>query len=474
MKKQAYSLLYGLVGGIIGTIIVLSLKNGWINSDRAATLSTRVPQHTLASFTSSKSSYPTRIDLSIAADRSRSSVVFIRNIHEGIYQDPFAWFFGGSRSKETSTGSGVIFSEDGYIVTNHHVIEKADRIEVVHQKRTYRAERIGSDPSTDIAVIKVKGVDLPAIELGSSADLRIGDWVLAVGNPFNLSSTVTAGIVSAKGRNINILKDKFPIESFIQTDAAINPGNSGGALVNEEGLLVGINTAILSRTGSYAGYSFAVPVDIVRKVVNDLIQYQEVQRAFAGMEFVDIDSELATRIELTDLNGILIHNIQSTGAAEEAGLRVGDVIIAVNDQKISSKSEMEELIGLSYPGDVLDIHVLRSSDSLNIELKLLNKEGTTSIIERKTYVLDKWGVELEEIARVEQNLYQINHGVKITSAHSKFFLGFPKNFIITHINKKPVHTPNDVERLLNSTRGRVLFQGITQDGRRLSMWGNIF
>ena len=472
-KKHLYSFIVSLLGGAIGTATVFFLNYALSdNNTRAILSSNSVPAAPVSYATTPKGH--NRIDLSAAAERSRSSVVFIRNIHEGIYQDPFAWFFGKSRGERTSTGSGVIFSPDGYIVTNHHVVEKANQIEIVHQKRTYQATLVGSDPSTDIAVIKVDAEDLPSITLGSSEDLRIGEWVLAVGNPFNLSSTVTAGIVSAKGRNINILKDKFPIESFIQTDAAINPGNSGGALVDEEGLLVGINTAILSHTGSYAGYSFAVPVNIVRKVVNDLIQYQEVQRAFTGMDFVDIDSELATRIDLPSLEGVLIHNIQSKSAAEEAGLRVDDVIIAVNDQKISSKSQIEELIVLSYPGDLLQLQLLRSNDLLNKELTLLNEEGTTEIIKRKTYVLDKWGVELEPIARVEKELYQISYGVKITAAHSNFFLGFPKNFIITHINKEPVRTPQEVESLLNALRGRVFFQGITQDGRRLSLWGNIY
>ena len=480
MKKLI--LILSFCGGAVGAVAIHFLADYLGDS---SVVHAREVARSIA-FSETKNTYPSsvsfragsrgtdRIDLSLAAERSKESVVFIRNIREGNDQDPFAWFFGKGRGEQASNGSGVIFSKDGYVVTNHHVIKKADRIEVVHQKRIYEATLVGSDPSTDLAVIKINAQELPPISLGSSSELRIGDWVLAVGNPFNLSSTVTAGIVSAKGRNINLLKDKFPIESFIQTDAAINPGNSGGALVNDEGLLVGINTAILSQTGYYSGYSFAIPVDIARKVVDDLIRYREVQRAFTGMDFLDIDSRLASKIGLSSLNGILIHNIQSEGAAEKAGIKIGDVIIKVNDQPIESKSEIEELIGHAYPGDVLHLNILREGEALYKELTLLNKEGTTEIIKRKRYYLEKWGIELEPISKLEKDLYQIPQGVKILRANARFFRNFPQYFIITHINKRAVRTPKEVESILNNIRGRVLFQGITQDGHRVNMQGNIY
>ncbi|MEQ9305937.1 MAG: trypsin-like peptidase domain-containing protein, partial [Marinoscillum sp.] len=231
------------------------------------------------------------VDFVLASERTQSSVVFIQTLSEYEYRTGswLDWFFEPRSSQQISSGSGVILSEDGYIVTNNHVIENADRIKVVHGKKTYDAKMIGKDPSTDLAVLKIEMNDLPAIQFANSDDVSVGQWVLAVGNPFNLTSTVTAGIVSAKGRNINILKDKFPIESFIQTDAAINPGNSGGALVNTQGALIGINTAILSRTGTYSGYGFAVPSNIVRKVFDDVRKYGEVQKAFTGAEFIDIN-----------------------------------------------------------------------------------------------------------------------------------------------------------------------------------------
>ncbi|MEO1256571.1 MAG: trypsin-like peptidase domain-containing protein, partial [Bacteroidota bacterium] len=235
-----------------------------------------------------------------ASDKSTGSVVFIQTLSEVEYRTGgwMDWFFEPRSSQRIGSGSGVVFSEDGHIVTNNHVIMDADEITVIAGKRSYEATLVGRDPSSDLAVIKINSTDLQAIEKGDSENVKVGEWVLAVGNPFNLTSTVTAGIVSAKGRNINILKDKFPIESFIQTDAAINPGNSGGALVNAKGQLIGINTAILSRTGSYAGYGFAIPVNIVKKVFNDLVRYGEVQKGFTGAEVIDIDSELARRIEI--------------------------------------------------------------------------------------------------------------------------------------------------------------------------------
>ena len=229
--------------------------------------------------TSSVSALP--VDFSEAAARATPSVVYINSISQGVTYSNWDWFFGETPGRQTqvSSGSGVIFTADGYIVTNNHVVASAERIEVNYNKRVYPAELVGTDPSTDLAVIKIQGKGLPAISLGNTKDLHVGEWVVAVGNPFSLASTVTAGIVSAKGRKIGILEDKFPIESFIQTDAAINPGNSGGALVNKKGELVGINTAILSRTGSYTGYAFAVPVDIAKKVFSDLVKYGIVQRA---------------------------------------------------------------------------------------------------------------------------------------------------------------------------------------------------
>nr|MCU0358357.1 trypsin-like peptidase domain-containing protein [Cyclobacteriaceae bacterium] len=279
-------------------------------------------------------------DFSMAANKAIPSVVYINSIFKGASYSMFDWFFGGGAATQTrvSSGSGVIFTRDGYIVTNNHVIEAAEKIEVMYNKKVYPAELIGTDPSTDLAVLKINESNLPAITLGSSKNLQVGEWVVAVGNPFSLSSTVTSGIVSAKGRRIGILEGKFPIESFIQTDAAINPGNSGGALVNKSGDLVGINTAILSRTGSYTGYAFAVPVDIAKKVFDDLVKYGIIQKALFGGNVIEYNFQNAQKYKLdTDIDnfkGVLIESLEKEGPAFKAGLKPGDVIIRINNTEV--------------------------------------------------------------------------------------------------------------------------------------------
>ncbi|MBA4057955.1 MAG: serine protease, partial [Marivirga sp.] len=306
------------------------------------------------------------VDFSEAAARATQSVVYINSISRGATYSTWDWFFGestGGGRTQVSSGSGVIFTKDGYIITNNHVIESAERIEVNYNKRTYPAELIGTNPSTDLAVIKINETGLPAIPLGSSKDVQVGEWVIAVGNPFSLASTVTAGIVSAKGRRIGILEDKFPIESFIQTDAAINPGNSGGALVNKNGELVGINSAILSRTGSYTGYAFAVPVDIARKVFDDLVKYGIVQQGFIGGSVVEYNYENARKYDLNtkvkDFNGVLLEGIERNGPAIDAGLKPGDIIVKINSTEINSQSGFEEELSYHYPGDKINITYIR-------------------------------------------------------------------------------------------------------------------
>ncbi|MDH5400303.1 MAG: trypsin-like peptidase domain-containing protein, partial [Cyclobacteriaceae bacterium] len=294
-------------------------------------------------------------DFVTASEISTQSVIYVRNISQGSYGTFLDYFFGGEygRPAQVSTGSGVIFTTDGYIVTNNHVVEGADKLEVQYNKNSYPAEIIGTDPSSDLAVLKIDARNLPPIPLGNSKNVHVGEWVLAVGNPFNLTSTVTAGIVSAKGRDINILQEKFPLESFIQTDAAINPGNSGGALVNKKGELVGINTAILSKTGSYTGYGFAVPVDIVKKVFYDIKTYGEVQKAFYGGEVEDFNSEMAKNLDITitdnNFNGVVLVYIQKDGAAKNAGLKEGDIITAIDDQPINTRSLFEEELSYRSP-----------------------------------------------------------------------------------------------------------------------------
>ncbi|CAN5119155.1 trypsin-like peptidase domain-containing protein [soil metagenome] len=405
-----------------------------------------------------------------ASKRSTSSVVYIKTVTEADHgrSSWFDWYFEGKTSQSISSGSGVIFTRDGFIVTNNHVIEKASKIEIIHNKRIYEARLIGTDPSTDLAVLKVEAENLPRIALGRSRDVEVGEWVLAVGNPFNLTSTVTAGIVSAKGREINILKGKFPLESFIQTDAAINPGNSGGALVNTKGELVGINTAILSRTGTYTGYGFAVPVDIVRKVVEDIIEYGEVQKAFLGAEVVDIDADLAKKMNINELAGVVVSYLQQDGAAEKIGLQKGDIILAVNDEEVNSRSGFEEMISYYSPGDNIKLTFKRDK-KINYEiLELTNKEGTTGIIRREIFSSQVLGADFEIIPKVEKNLYKINSGIRVVKVKEGLLrrLGIQEDFIIATVNNVPINSPEVLADILTKVKGKVRIEGVNREGVR--------
>ena len=318
------------------------------------------------------------VDFTQAAERSVEAVVHVKTKYyrQQQYVDPFYQFFFGrpQQSQQPSamaSGSGVILSNDGYIVTNNHVIEDANEIEVVlNDKRTFAAQLIGTDPNTDLALLKIEATDLPTIEIGNSDDLRVGEWVLAVGNPFNLTSTVTAGIVSAKARSINILNSDMKIESFIQTDAAVNPGNSGGALVNTRGQLVGINTAIASQTGSYAGYAFAIPTAIMQKVVADLRQYGTVQRALLGIRMLDITQQVKDQLSLESMEGVYVGEVISGSAADKAGMKAGDVIVQVDGRPINASSQLQEQIGRKNPGDQITILVRRGQRSVTLQVTL--------------------------------------------------------------------------------------------------------
>lgn len=406
------------------------------------------------------------VDFTEAASKTIPSVVFINNISKGS-QTSWDWFFGGGGSQtKVSTGSGVIFSSDGYIVTNNHVVESAERIEVIYNKRVYQAEVVGSDPSTDLAVLKIEEENLPAIKLGNSQNLQIGEWVVAVGNPFSLSSTVTSGIVSAKGRRIGILEDKFPIESFIQTDAAINPGNSGGALVNKTGELVGINTAIFSRTGTYTGYAFAVPVDIVKKVVDDLIKYEVIQKAFYGGNVIEYDYQNARKYNLeTDVKnftGVLLERIEKDGPASGAELKAGDIIVKVNNTMVNSKSEFEEILAYRYPGDKIMLTYIRNKKENTVPLTLVNRNGTTEIIKRKIYLSSTLNAQFEST----------EYGVKVFKIKDNSLLkqiGVPENFTIIAINRARVKDPKEVDDFFESFRGRGYIYGINSSKQQVEI-----
>jgi serine protease Do len=411
-------------------------------------------------------------DMVKAAGVSTPCVVYIKTT-SGSNQQGYTWFdffFGNTdrSNKVISSGSGVIFSKDGYIVTNNHVIEDATEIEVIHNKRTYKAQIIGTDPSTDLALLKVNSNNLPHIRLSSSKEVRVGDWVLAVGNPFNLTSTVTAGIVSAKGRSINILEGQFPIEAFIQTDAAINPGNSGGALVNLDGDLIGINTAILSRTGSYTGYGFAVPSDIVAKVVSDLKEHGQVQKAFIGAEAVDINEEIFKSLELDNSSGVVLNEIEKNGAAEKAGLKRGDIILKINGILVDSRSNFDEQLSYYKPGDKVAVEYKRGNKIKSVEVELTNAEGTTEILRKEVYQATNIGAELEAVSKVERGKLGIENGIRITRITGGLMsrLGLEEGFIILGINNKPIETPDELAMILEKIQGRVIITGINKKGER--------
>jgi serine protease Do len=417
---------------------------------------------------STASSADPSVDFSVAASKATQSVVYINSISEGVSRSYWDWFFGEGTGRQTqvSSGSGVIFTSDGYIITNNHVVQSAEKIEVNYNKRVYTAELIGTDPSSDLAVIKISETNLPAISIGSSKNLQVGEWVVAVGNPFSLASTVTVGIVSAKGRRIGILEDKFPIESFIQTDAAINPGNSGGALVNRNGELIGINTAILSRTGSYTGYAFAVPVDIAKKVFDDLVKYGIVQKAFFGANVIEYNYESAKKYGLDtgikSYNGVLLERMEREGPAMEAGLELADVITSVNGVLTNSQSSFEEELSYHYPGDKISITYLRGGKPRSTTVTLVNRNGSTEIIKRKIFSAAALGAQLEGT----------EYGVKVFKIKDNSVLkqiGIPENFTIIGINRVRVKEPEEVIEFFEKFKGRGSIIGVNSSRQQLEI-----
>ena len=424
-------------------------------------------------------------DFISASESSINSVVHVTTkvVKTSFQRDPFQEFFygpgaGGQEYKQygAGSGSGVIISSEGYIVTNNHVIEDASEIEVILNDNTkYTAKLVGADPSTDIAVLKIEGSGFQTIPLGNSDDLRIGEWVLAVGNPFNLTSTVTAGIVSAKARNINLLSDRtqqniVPIESFIQTDAAVNPGNSGGALVNTKGELVGINTAIASQTGSYSGYSFAIPVNLVQKVMRDLIDYGIVQRGFLGVQIADINQEIKEKNSLSSIKGVFISEVTDGGSAEKAGLKTGDVILKIGTRDVNSVAELQEEIGKRRPGDKVSLTIrTKGGDEEIKELVLRNQDGETSLISKeeiaKNYAL---GATFTELSSKEKKELNVTFGVKIETLNAGKLksIGLQPGMIITKVNNEQIDTVEKLTSKLNGVNKGILLEVLSASGKK--------
>lgn len=415
-----------------------------------------------------------------AAEKTVNTVVHIRteiitrgNSYYDFFGSLIEQLYGGQMQVPNNVsvgyGSGVVISPDGYIVTNNHVVEGANKIEVTfNDKHKRTATIIGTDPSTDLALIKVEASELEYLTFADSDQVKVGEWVLAVGNPFNLTSTVTAGIVSAKARNINILGDGSTIESFIQTDAAINPGNSGGALVDMEGNLIGINAAIASRTGSYEGYSFAIPSNIVKKVVEDFLQYGALQRAYLGVTISEITEELATDKGISEMSGVYVIDVTDNGGAKAAGIKADDIILSINNISVNSNSQLVGIVGQYRPGDKVKVEILRKDDLIEMEVTLKNLEGTEEMHkEGESFYNETLGIKVQPLSSSLKSELGINHGLKVVEIKDGIFKqkGITDDFIILSVNNQRVSTENDLNKALSSGRnGKVRIEGTNSTG----------
>ncbi len=431
-------------------------------------------------FDSSDFIVPEGLNFVFAAKNATPSVVHIRTTYEAGVQsrNPFNDFlkdYFGERykrrgyGKSLGAGSGVIIASDGYIVTNNHVIDNASEIEVVlSDNRSYEAKVVGADESTDLAVIKINQEDLPAVTYGNSESISIGEWVLAIGNPYEFRSTVTAGIVSAKGRNINILGGGTSIESFIQTDAAVNPGNSGGALVNLNGQLIGINTAIASTSGAFAGYSFAVPVSLVKKVVNDLVEYGEVQRALLNIRIGDVNADIAEQFDLDVLNGVYVSEVISGGAADLAGIKKGDVIVGIDDKTINNVAQLQENVAVNSPGDDITVKFIRNGKEKKVSVVLRNANNTFEIVEAKDE-FEIEGATFVETSKELRKKLEVDGGVQISKLGAGKWrdIRMKEGFIITKIDNEDIKDIEDLKDYFRSPRrDGILIEGIYPDGSK--------
>ena len=467
MKKVfVYFLATALVSSLTAFAVVkLTDKERGDYNENSATLPLR-------NVTLSDQLYP---DFTFAAETAVKAVVHVKVTKKGMEQ-PFTiydFFFGYgnpgmSPRNQVNSGSGVIITSDGYIITNNHVIEGADEIVVtLEDNKSYKSRLIGRDPVTDIALLKIDANNLPYLTFGNSDSLRLGEWVIAIGNPYNLRSTITAGIVSAKGRSMPATGEEFKIESFIQTDAAVNPGNSGGALVTTRGELVGINTAIATRTGSYTGYSFAVPSSIAKKVVEDLIDFGSVQRALLGISMQEIDGDLAKEKGLEGTNGIYIAEVVRDGAADRSGIKVGDVLLSINGVKVNSGPAVQEQISKYRPKDKVDIELLRNGKQISVSVVLQSKSGDDSKTDNTgNGVIKIFGAELKEAPKELLEKLSLKGGVEVLSVSDGKFrsTGIKMGFVITYVNQNQVSKAADISAIIQSSRRSVLIEGVYPDG----------
>ena len=487
MRKVSMSLM--LAGLLMATSCVNSSQNAnqsenLTEQQKPATEIEQVQQAQVqrAAFIPTEST-PDFVD---AAERSVDAVVHIMTKvvrQSTTYNDFFGALLGqlygypGQTRNNTMVayGSGVVLTPDGYIVTNNHVVEGADEVEVTFNNKVKKtASIIGTDPTTDLALIKVDASDMEYLTFGDSDNVRIGEWVLAVGNPFNLTSTVTAGIVSAKARNLSILGEGTSVESFIQTDAAVNPGNSGGALVNTKGELVGINAAIASHTGSYEGYSFAIPSNIVRKVVDDLLLYGTAQRGYLGVQIAELTQELAETEGLENIEGVYVAEVTEGGAAKLAGMKSGDVITAIAGKKVNTTTQLKESIGQYRPGDKVEVEVNRNGSHHRYELTLLNEAGNVDVVKKgDSFFNSEFGLMLQPINQNDMSRLDIQSGLKIVEIRQGRFMnsGVPVDFVITKVNGITVNSKSDLENAQKSSRSRrTTIEGVYPNGMNATFY----
>ncbi len=494
MNKKQFFIGIILASIFASGITIFAVNYLGLNSNKVYQTVEEKPNYQFSSIQSGN-----QVDFREAAAKSTPAVVHIMTFQEVTFQnrnqhnpfnDMLKEFFGeryynepqphtdtennDPKKQPIGAGSGVIISEDGYIVTNNHVVKGADEIHVtLNDKRKYIAKLIGTDPTTDLALLKVEEGSLPYLEFTDSDEIQVGEWVLAVGNPFNLTSTVTAGIVSAKARNINILKDKdnLAIESFIQTDAAVNPGNSGGALVNTRGELVGINSAIASPTGAFAGYSFAIPANLVNKVIEDIRDFGEVQRALLGVSIQDVNADLAKDKNMDKIRGVYVAAVSADGAGKEAGLKEGDVILSINGVKINTTSRLQEEIAEHRPGDKIEIIYLRDGKEKSSSAILKNKLGTTEIVKKdEEAIVSILGSKFQKVTDAKLKALNLRNGVQLIELGEGKIkeAGIEKNFIVVAVDKQPVRSPAEIANVMamRKENSGVLVEGIYPSGQR--------
>jgi len=477
MKKGLLSvLLAALVGGLTAFAVAKNtlpkdLSDAGISNGSASAFRT---------VSLESNSYP---DFTYAAESAVDAVVYVKvSVPVQTMQGPssifdFFEFFGmpgqssprgqqGTPHEQMGSGSGVIIRSDGYIVTNNHVVENASKIEVtLNNNQTYTASLVGTDPATDVAIIKIDAEGLPTIPFADSDKLRLGEWVIAIGSPYDLRSTITAGIVSAKGRSMPNYTNDVKIESFIQTDAAVNPGNSGGALVNKAGELVGVNTAIISRTGSYAGYSFAIPSNIVHKIADDLIEFGSVKRVMLGVTVGEIDAKKAAELKLSAPMGVYINEVAKGSASEKAGIKGGDILIRIDSTKVNSFAILQEAISQFRPGDKTTVTILREGKQMQLPLTFLDStQATGTPVEGG---VSFYGATITQAPEDVLEALGLKQGVLIVEAGQGKMqqAGAQKGTVITYVNDNPVGTPQDVLNIAKKSRRTLLFEGVSSEGR---------